>query len=123
MTAVLRMAEESENIIFEYTDSKRSRTVCLSRSTAVNRVTRAVFDHFARSPGNFGAGRAGGSGRRGRLAKMLLQLPELTGFILFRFRPSYWTSATEAKIVQMEQAWISGPGGLTPGSRIVEPTK
>jgi hypothetical protein len=50
----LRMAEESERIIFEYTDAEAIEDGVLVAVScgAVNRVTRAVFDHFARSMGN-----------------------------------------------------------------------
>ena len=51
--AALRMAEESEEIISEYTDAQaREDGVLVEVSCgAVNRVTRAVFDHFARPMG------------------------------------------------------------------------
>jgi hypothetical protein len=47
------MAEEPENIIFEYTDAQAIEDGVLVevRCGAVNRVTRAVFDHFARPMG------------------------------------------------------------------------
>lgn len=48
--AVLRMAEESENIIYEYTDAQALADGVLNEVIcgAVNRVTHAVFDHYAR---------------------------------------------------------------------------
>ena len=46
--AALRMAEEPENVIFSYTDAQALEDgVLIEVSCAVNRVTRAVFDHFA----------------------------------------------------------------------------
>jgi hypothetical protein len=44
------MAEESEKIIFEYTDAQAVEDGVLVEVScgAVNRVTYAVFDHFAR---------------------------------------------------------------------------
>jgi hypothetical protein len=51
--AALRMAEEAENVIFSYTDAQALEDgVLIEVSCAVNRVTRAVFDHFARPMGN-----------------------------------------------------------------------
>ena len=46
----MRMAEESENIIYEYTDAQAIDDGVLAEVScgAVNRVTSAVFYHFAR---------------------------------------------------------------------------
>ena len=48
--AALRMAEEAENIISEYTDAQALEDGVLAEVScgAVNRVTCAVFYHFAR---------------------------------------------------------------------------
>src|SRR5258708_5771230 len=50
MGTALRMAEESENIIFEYTDAQALEDGVLVEVScgAVNRITSAVFYHFAR---------------------------------------------------------------------------
>lgn len=55
--AALRMAEESEKIIFEYTDVQALEDGVLVAVScgAVNRVTSAVFKHFARPMGNLPA--------------------------------------------------------------------
>ena len=52
--AALRMAEEPEKIIFEYTDAQALEDGVLVEIScgAVNRVTRAVFYHFARAMEN-----------------------------------------------------------------------
>src|SRR6266852_4182091 len=54
----LRMAEESENIIFEYTDAQAIEDGVLVEVScgAVNRVTSAVFYHFARRMENLPEG-------------------------------------------------------------------
>ena len=48
--AALRMADESENIIYEYTDAQAIDDGVLAEVScgAVNRVTSAVIYHFAR---------------------------------------------------------------------------
>jgi len=48
------MAEESEEIIFEYTDAQALEDGVLAAVNwgFVNRVTRAVFEHFARPMAN-----------------------------------------------------------------------
>jgi len=56
--AALRMAEEAEDIISEYTDAQALEDGVLAevRCGAVNRVTSAVFYHFARPMENLPEG-------------------------------------------------------------------
>ena len=53
-TAVRCMAQEPENIIASYTDAEavEDGVLVAMDSLPVNRVTRAVFDHFARPMGS-----------------------------------------------------------------------
>src|SRR5712691_730820 len=53
-TAARRMAQEPENIIASYTDAEALEDGVLVAMDAlpVNRVTRAVFDHFTRPMGS-----------------------------------------------------------------------